>query len=439
MNNSLCFVLIPSGRQPDGTGRLIDFEALYGSVIAPAIAGAGLEPVREDAPSGGVIPRAVLERLLFCACAVVDVSTASAGLFHALGMRQGLRPAGTVALFMEGQRLPIDAEALSYVVDDAAVPRDAGGARRRLEEQLRSVRGVGNPLFPLVDENLPNLVAHEKTDVFRDQVKYAEEARRAFAAARKQGGGAAVEEALKGLGPLEALEAGVLIDAMLSFRAVKAWKEMVAFIDRMPRVLRETLMVREQRAFGLNRAGRGEEAEALLRAIDKERGPSSETLSLLGRVYKDRWEAALKEHGEARARPLLEQAIDAYLKGFEADFRDTLPGINTVTLMEQLEPPDARRHALLPVVRYAVTRKMASRGADYWDHATLLELAVLEKDEAAAREALRQALAVLREAWEPETTQRNLALIREVRARRGETVPWAADLERALRERAGLG
>jgi hypothetical protein len=433
MNNSLCFVVVPSGRQPDGTGRLIDFDALYGSVIAPALAGAGLEPLRADVPSEGLLPKAVLERLVFCACAVVDVSTARAGAFHALGLRQGLRPTGTVAL---STGLP---DTLAYAVDEAGAPTDAGGVRRRLEEQLRNVRGMGSALFPLVDENLPNLVAHEKTDVFRDQVRYAEGALRAFEAARKQGKGAAVEEVLKGLGPLEALEAGVLIDAMLSFRAVKAWNEMVAFIDRLPLPLRETLMVREQRAFGLNRAGRGEEAEALLRAIDAERGPSSETLALLGRVYKDRWDAALKARGEAEARPLLDQAIDAYLRGFEADHRDTLPGINTVTLMELREPPDPRREALLPVVRYAVTRKMALRGADYWDRATLMELAVLAKDEAAAREALGQALAVIREVWEPETTQRNLGLIRKVRARRGETVPWAEDLERTLRERAGLG
>jgi hypothetical protein len=42
------------------------------------------------------------------------------------------------------------------------------------------------------------------------------------------------------------------------------------------------------------------------------------------------------------------------------------------------------------------------------------------------------ALAAVREPWEPESTARNLRLIREARERRGETVPWARELEKAL-------
>jgi hypothetical protein len=38
----------------------------------------------------------------------------------------------------------------------------------------------------------------------------------------------------------------------------------------------------------------------------------------------------------------------------------------------------------------------------------------------------------MREKWEPETTARNLRLIREARAKRGEAVPWAYAIESAL-------
>jgi hypothetical protein len=71
---------------------------------------------------------------------------------------------------------------------------------------------------------------------------------------------------------------------------------------------------------------------------------------------------------------------------------------------------------------------------DYWDHATLLELAVLARDEDAAAAALADALACLREAWEAETTARNLRLIREARAARGEDVAWIEELKQALAE-----
>jgi hypothetical protein len=77
---------------------------------------------------------------------------------------------------------------------------------------------------------------------------------------------------------------------------------------------------------------------------------------------------------------------------------------------------------LLPVVSYAVERKIAGRAGrpDYWDRATRLELAVLAKQEVQANESLAEALASVREAWEPETTRRNLQLVSKVRKKRGE-------------------
>ena len=83
-------------------------------------------------------------------------------------------------------------------------------------------------------------------------------------------------------------------------------------------------------------------------------------------------------------------------------------------------------------MRYAVERRIASGKPDYWDRATLVELAVLGRDEPGAGAALDDALALVRESWEPETTARNLRLIREARERRSERVSWAVEIEEAL-------
>jgi hypothetical protein len=104
--------------------------------------------------------------------------------------------------------------------------------------------------------------------------------------------------------------------------------------------------------------------------------------------------------------------------------------------MELAEPPDPRREELLPVVAYAVRRRIAAGEPDYWDHATLLELAVLARDEDAAGEALGDALAAVRESWEPETTLRNLRLIRDARKARGEEDGWLGEVEEALEDAA---
>jgi hypothetical protein len=87
-------------------------------------------------------------------------------------------------------------------------------------------------------------------------------------------------------------------------------------------------------------------------------------------------------------------------------------------------------------VRYAVERKIASGKPDYWDHATMLELALLAKDESGATDALAKALPVIREPFEPETTARNLRLLHEAREARGEDLPWSAKIEEELNRRA---
>jgi hypothetical protein len=212
---------------------------------------------------------------------------------------------------------------------------------------------------------------------------------------------------------------------------------MIDLAARLPEPLARTALVREQHAFALNRAERRDEAERVLRTLIDERGPSSETYGLLGRVYKDRWEAARKAGSDLRARGELKKAIDAYLAGFETDWRDAYPGINAVTLMEIADPPDPRREEILPVVRYAVERRIASGEPDYWDHATRLELAVLAGDRDAAVDALTAALAAVREPWEPETTARNLRLIREAREARNEDAEWIAEIEAELARKPG--
>jgi hypothetical protein len=229
----------------------------------------------------------------------------------------------------------------------------------------------------------------------------------------------------------------VVIDVLLSFRATGAYDEMIDLVEhRMGPALVRSTLVREQYAFALNRAGRKDRAEEVLLALIEERGPSSETYGILGRVYKDRWEAALAEGKEPLAGALLDKAIAAYRKGFEADWRDAYPGVNAVELMELRDPPDPDRHALLPVVRYALERRLSSGSPDYWDHATDLELALLQDDREGATRALGRALAEPYEGWMPASTAASLRRLREARERRSEDAGWIATLEETLQDSA---
>jgi tetratricopeptide (TPR) repeat protein len=360
-----------------------------------------------------------------------------------LGLRHGIKPASTVLIFADnGGALPFDVaplRALPYKLGPDGKPSEAAGSRQALADKLVAARSrlTDSPIFQLVD-GFPD-IQRLKTDVFRDRVEYARRMKERLATARKNGVAAlrAIEAELAAAkGGLRDAEAGVVIDLYLSYRAVKAWDEMIALASTMLQPLAATPLVQEELGLALNRAGRSDEAERALLDLIARRGPSSETCGILGRVYKDRWEAAAEGGESIAARGLLNKAIEAYLHGFEADWRDAYPGVNAVTLMELKDPPDPRRTSLIPVVAYAVDRRIAAGKPDSWDYATLVELGVLGTNQEQAFGALEQALPSIREGWEPETTAHNLCLIREARDRRGIKVAWAEEVEAELVKKA---
>ena len=433
----LCFVLMPFGRKQDGTGKLIDFDAVYQKIISPAVLAAGLEPLRADEEQvGGTIHKPMYERLMLCEFAVADVTGANPNVYYELGIRHAIRPRSTVILFAEGTTLPFDIALLRgcpYRLDASGKPANAEADIQAVIKRLRHADEEphdDSPLFNLI-ENMPRMeVDHEKTDLFRGRVNHSREFKQRLAEARKSGADA-VREIADELPNLQNVEAGIVVDLFLSFRAIKSYQEMIDCYGRMSRALQHTRMVQEQLAFANNRLGQSEEAENILRQTIEKFGPSSETNGLLGRVYKDRWEEAVKSGRRMEARGYLKRAIEAYTSGFEADWRDPYPGINAVTLMELEDKPNPAQADILPVVRYAALMRAKSNG-DYWDYATLLELAVLARNVDEAEDSCSTALGLIREAFEPETTARNLRLIRETRSARGEDAEWIREIEEHL-------
>lgn len=440
MHKPLCFVLMPFGKKQNLAGSIIDFDSVYNDLFAPAINEAGLEPLRADEEmTGGIIHKPMYERLILCEYAIADLTTANANVFYELGIRHAVRPSSTLLLFAEGGgQLPFDVaplRAVPYRLSAEGKPTDLINTKKLLIDLLNEARKAktDSPLYQLVND-YPD-IDHTKTDVFREQVEYSSELKRKLSVARKEGL-ETLRNLEKELGDIENFEASVVTDLFLSYRAVKGWKEMISLVDKMSKPLASTVMVQEQLALALNRELKSEEAEQVLLNLLDKRGPGSETYGILGRVYKDRWEQAEKSGEKILAKSILNKAIDSYLKGFEADWRDAYPGINAITLMEIKEPPDIRKEKIIPVVTYAVERRIEAGKPDYWDHATLLELAVLAKNEDAASTALGDTLASIREVWEPETTARNLRLIREAREKRNDNIQWASEIEMELDKRA---
>ena len=462
----LCFVLMPFGQKPAPSGGApIDFDRVYHNALAPAIVAADMEPIRGDAErTGGIIHKPMFERLLLCDFAVADLTTANANVFYELGVRHTARPATTLTIFANQQPLPFDVNFLRSLPYDLGENNRFGQAEadrlvQTLSLRLKDLRRlsaeqtpVDSPVFTLLGEWQPGNIARLKTDVFRDQVEMNEGLKRSLAAIRENGKSPETRaearqnlEAFRNeLGPLDAVDASTAVDLMLSFRALEDSDGMIMVYEDMPEALKRQILVREQLGFAYNRRAAetknpADRARALriLMEVEAQQGASSETCGLIGRIHKDNWAQALASDDGLAASGHLKRAIDAYTRGFMADSRDAYPGINAVTLLDIKGDAASLefKARLVPIVRFAVEQRLTGTAPDYWDHATLVELAVLNDEPEPAMDHLADAVSMIRESWEPKTTLNNLRMIESKRAERGADTSCVTRIIEALEAR----
>jgi hypothetical protein len=443
---------MPFGNKESSNGIIMNFDSIYKEVIKPSILDGGLEPIRADEEiAGGIIHKPMFERLMLCDYAICDLTTANANVFYELGIRHAIRPYSTVLICAKGnQQLPFDIRMLRVlyypIKDNNGTPDDIEKTKEKLKNLILEIkqsshRLTDSPLFQLIEDYKPPEIKHLKTDLFLERVQSSNRLKNEIEDAKEKGerGGVIVLKEIEKSLDIRNVEYDVVISLFLAYRSVQAWNEMIELVEKMSKPLAEMVMVQEQLALALNRNGQSTKAEKILLELIEERGGgTSETFGILGRVYKDRWEKALKDgnsNNKLKATGLLNKAIDSYLKGFESDWRDAYPGINAVTLMEIRNTPDYKRRIkqILPIVRYAVERRMASKKPDYWDYATLLELAVLDKNEESTTitENIANALAFSPDKWQVESTLRTINMIKEARERRNEPT---AQIERRVIE-----
>lgn len=430
-----CFVLMPFGKQSDPSGTVCDFDQIYTSLIAPAIQAAGIEPLRwDDLATPGSIRRLVLERLMESDYVIADISSGSRNVFYELGIRHALRPSTTVLIARQGANIAFDLAEMRiyfYRLNESGRAEDATAFTRTMAALLAPSpqRPADSPVYLNLNLEPPRLNRRGPAESTVAPLRGLSglDWKRRITEARYDG----IDELRSLEAEMSDVSPEVLLELFKAYRSVSGWKEMIELTAKMPSALTSSPMVQEQLAFALNRTGQPERAEGVLLDLMSRNGPSSETFGILGRVYKDRWQNALQKTDPAAPR-FLDRSIEAYVKGFEEDWRDYYPGINAITLMEYRESPDPRREEMIPVVRYAVQRKLAKGKVDYWDLATLLELEVLASNAGAAHEISARIRSIPADSWQKESTARNLTLIREARSKKGIESSWIQEIEKAI-------
>lgn len=427
----LLFVAMPFGQKLDvATGSIIDFDDLYQRVIVPAGRLASVDILRADEERmGGFIHLPMYERLLLAELAIVDLTLANPNVFYELGVRHAARPRATILIYHEASVLPFDVRplrAIPYALEKGSVRNeDIAKLIETLAKKIQAAKqdhdSIDSPLFQLIPHLAPVQLSHEATESFRDRAQFIDQKRATIMGAV---GKAHRVEALKELCEIDremgepvAGPADIVIDLLLAYRDVQAWDEMVMLINRMLRPLQDNRLVREQLAFALNRrnqAGDRDSATKILLEVIRKFGPNPETCGILGRVYKDRFYEARAEGKNFVAEGFLDEAIRSYRMGFEADPRDYYPGINVATLLAERgrESDMDERDELLSVIQFAVARRGGLNSENYWDLATILEVAVHRADDLLVDRSLKRMVAVPHFPWMVETTVKNLKMVK---------------------------
>lgn len=432
MIRQTCFIDMPFGKKVDPkTGVTIDFDQIYELAIYPAVDGAGLECIRGDREvTGGLIHTAMFARLLIAEFVVADMTTANPNVFYELGVRHAARPYTTIPIFATIGSPPFDVNgvrAIPYELTDGRLSPDGvlslrAAIQARVQQGLSGPVTPDSPLFQLFDRYPGVTMSHEVTDVFRDRIDYSTRFRERLANARaitpRSDAIASLNAIELELGNIASSERGVVVDLMLSYRGTEAYDDVIALYERMAAELRESVIVRQQLAFSLNRRNQSGDrlrAISILEKLLEKYGDSAETLGLLGRIYKDMWQQA-KSIGDHAADGWLDWAIDAYRRGFEAEPLDFFPGINALTLLLQKGDEEAisEHTRLSPLVTFAAIRKGGERATDYWTLATVIELACHNRDISMAKRCFPRAVTLVQQTAEPwmlKTTMNNLQLI----------------------------
>lgn len=406
------FVIMPFGKKKGGDGSLYDFNAIYSQLIKPALEMAGFEAFRadEETTSGDILTDMFQELLLADLC-IADMSIDNANVFYELGIRHAFRKRGIVHIQAGRAYMPFDVfnvRTIPYhitpegVPDPAFLDKDIAAISRVTRDTWASdTDTIHSPIFNLLDglvePDRQTLRTPLATGFWREYNEWKE--RVTIAQRQKRIGDILLltEEIRNPLIKEEAIgEAGLALKNMgRNELALVQYRKGLEVNSR-------NLTFRREEAFNLNRLGRVDEAIVKIENLLADVPHDTETISYLGRIYKEMWRDSWKwvEEKQLRIKTAFEsyhwllKAFETYLRGYRLDLDQIYPGVNALTLgtilvyladqfddKTQPDPEvgwvrenlDELRGSLI----FALESKAREETAGYWTLISLAELRVL--------------------------------------------------------------
>jgi hypothetical protein len=455
-----CFVVMGFGKKTDfETGRILDLDKSYLNMIKPAVEAAGLKCIRADEiVHSGLIDVPMYEQLLNADVVVADLSTSNKNAFYELGVRHALRPFTTIIVAEDGIK---------------TFPFDINHVAVRQYHHLGEDIGYGEVMRfqKMLTESIKQIVGQESMSsdspvytFLRDLVPPAIQKLQEAALAAAADSGPMMATAA----PAGAAEAAAMTHSMLMAEVDEAqgqgdWAQTKSLLEIVRRqqaksraLLRQGATVAptqpdqedpyilQRLALATYKAGLPTEAAALQAARDillvfePHTSNDTETLGQWGAIHKRRWALAKRTGADGAAD--LDEAIRAYERGFYLR-NDYYNGINLAFMLnvraaEAATPADAiadfvqarrvRQEVAGICEQWLAARAVQSGPAvaadpknqadRYWVLATQAEAYVGLGLEEQAAKALAEASALAPQPGMKESTDGQLAKLRELLA-----------------------
>jgi tetratricopeptide (TPR) repeat protein len=306
----VCFVVMGFGKKTDyESGRTLDLNATYETIIQPAVTSKGLRCVRADEiTQSGIIDVQMYEMLLRADLVIADISTGNVNAVYELGVRHALRPNSTIIMNEDQGKLHFDLNHVSTLryahFGEDIMGREVIRAKKALEDLIEAAMkgAVDSPVYTF----LPKLVSPRMSDdQYEEMIDEAEAAQKKLSHHMHAGE--------------KFMRQSDHVAAVAEFRAAREMK------PEEPDILQKL-------ALSTYKSKLPDEISALhaglvvLEPLKPELSNDPETLGIAGAIYKRLW---LFQNDRAA----LDLAIRLYGRGFEVR-RDYYNGENFALCFE---------------------------------------------------------------------------------------------------------
>jgi tetratricopeptide (TPR) repeat protein len=393
-----------SAAADSGAPAKINFDRLWEAALRPAIDQAGYEPVRANEDIGALIITEMIERLAISDLVLADVSIPNGNVYYEVGIRHAAQPRGCIMTAATWAKPLFDINQMRqirYPLPDESITDVTATEIIGIVKAAIPIMAAGDSPFYQVFPKYPDYEAARATS-FRKSLEDLSVFQGEIIAARSARGDECRTRALDLRtryytgGPIQK---AVAIELLFTLRDCTDWTTTLEFIDTLPADLKNSSLVKEQRALALSKAGDHDTAIGALRELIKTFGDTSERRGLLGGRYKKKWLTS-------KAPADLDRAIAEYEAGMKLDLNDYYPSSNLARLYRTRgrRDDDKKAQVSAAITMTACERARTLNSGDEWLKPTLLgsafDVGDVEKAEGLADEVTIDGPA----AWKLETT-----------------------------------